>query len=117
MWAFNHDEATRSFAKAASLDPACAACYWGIALTVGPNYNLTSVAPLRVRVAFEALTAARAQAALAGPVEQGLITALAARHPSAQAPDKAQGAALLVAYAQAMRALAARFPRTMTLRC
>jgi hypothetical protein len=29
LWAFNHDEATRSFAKAAQLDPACASCYWG----------------------------------------------------------------------------------------
>ncbi len=110
MWAFNHDEASRSFARAASLDPACAACYWGLALTVGPNYNLTSVAPTRVRVAFAALEAARAQAAAATPVEQGLIEALAARHPSAQAPDKAQGAALLAAYAQAMAALAERFP-------
>jgi hypothetical protein len=27
MWAFNHDEATRSFAKAAELDPTCAACF------------------------------------------------------------------------------------------
>ena len=109
-WAFNHDEATRSFAQAASLDPTCAACYWGVALTVGPNYNLTSVAPERVRVAFDALQAARAQAAAATPVEQGLIAALAARHPDAQAPDKAQAAALLAAYAQAMRALAERFP-------
>jgi hypothetical protein len=37
LWAFNHDEATRSFAKAAALDPACAMCYWGVSLTVGPN--------------------------------------------------------------------------------
>ncbi len=28
LWAFNHDEATRSFAKAAQLDPQCAMCYW-----------------------------------------------------------------------------------------
>jgi len=26
LWAFNHDESTRSFAKAAQLDPQCAAC-------------------------------------------------------------------------------------------
>ena len=37
LWAFNHDEATRSFAQAAALDPDCAACYWGVALTVGPT--------------------------------------------------------------------------------
>ena len=38
VWAFNHDEATRSFARAAELDPKCASCYWGVALTLGPNY-------------------------------------------------------------------------------
>jgi hypothetical protein len=27
LWVFNHDEATRSFAKAAELDPQCAMCY------------------------------------------------------------------------------------------
>ena len=37
MWGFNHDEATRSFAKAAELDPNCAACFWGVSLTVGPT--------------------------------------------------------------------------------
>src|SRR4051794_25558918 len=33
LWAFNHDESTRSFAKAVQLDPQCAMCYWGVALT------------------------------------------------------------------------------------
>ena len=37
IWAFNHDEATRSFAKAATIDPKCASCYWGVALTLGPQ--------------------------------------------------------------------------------
>lgn len=27
-WAFNHDEAYRSFAKAAELDPGCTLCFW-----------------------------------------------------------------------------------------
>ena len=31
IFAFNHDEATRSFAKAAELDPTCASCLWGVA--------------------------------------------------------------------------------------
>src|SRR5436305_14794287 len=39
LWAFNHDESTRSFAKATQEDPQCAMCYWGVALTVGPTYN------------------------------------------------------------------------------
>ena len=110
LWAFNHDEATRSFAKAATLDPDCAACYWGVALTVGPNYNYTHVAAPRASLAFAALQSALAHEARATPVERGLIEALAARYPDAQAPDHAGGVARLAAYAEAMRALAARFP-------
>jgi len=39
IYAFNHDEAARSFQKAAELDPKLAIAYWGIAEAVGPNYN------------------------------------------------------------------------------
>src|SRR5689334_37745 len=39
-YGFNHDEATRSFAKGAEVDPGCAMCFWGAALTMGPNYNV-----------------------------------------------------------------------------
>src|ERR1043166_8916014 len=39
IYAFNHDEAARSFQRAADLDPKCAMAYWGIAEAVGPNYN------------------------------------------------------------------------------
>src|ERR1700730_7327168 len=83
LWAFNHDESTRSFARAAELDPACAACYWGVALTVGPNYNVPAM-------------------------EQPLISALAARYPAPQPPTDSD--AILTAYAAAMRSVAERFP-------
>ena len=39
IYAFNHDEAARSFRKAAELDPSLAIAYWGVAEAVGPNYN------------------------------------------------------------------------------
>ena len=55
LWAFNHDEASRSFARATQLDPNCAMCFWGVALTVGPNYNLPMMAEPRAKVAWEAL--------------------------------------------------------------
>ncbi|HEY7365955.1 MAG TPA: hypothetical protein VIE37_17800 [Methylomirabilota bacterium] len=35
VYAFNHHEAQKAFREAARLDPACAMCYWGIALTEG----------------------------------------------------------------------------------
>jgi tetratricopeptide (TPR) repeat protein len=111
LWAFNHDEATRSFAKAAELDPDCAACYWGVALTVGPNYNLPGMEEPRARVAAEALHRAREHARPASEVEQGLIGALATRYPTSQPLDPANLEPVARAYAAAMRELAQRFPQ------
>jgi tetratricopeptide (TPR) repeat protein len=110
IWAFNHDEASRSFARATQLDPNCAMCYWGVALTVGPNYNLPMMAEPRAKVAWEALQQAKANAAHATPVEQALITALNARYPNAQPLDPSTEGPVLLAYAQAMREIAGRFP-------
>ena len=39
VYAFNHDEAVRSFRRAAELDPNAAMPWWGVALALGPNYN------------------------------------------------------------------------------
>ena len=110
LWAFNHDEATRSFAKATELDPGCAACYWGVALTVGPNYNLPGMEEPRTRVAAEALHEAQEHARHASAVEQGLIGALATRYPTAKPLDPASLEPVARAYATAMRELAQRFP-------
>lgn len=41
-FAFNHAESVRSFRAAQTLDPDCAMCYWGEALALGPNINVTS---------------------------------------------------------------------------
>src|SRR5262249_37321395 len=38
-FSFNHDEAIRSYQKAADLDPNLAFAYWGIALCNGPHIN------------------------------------------------------------------------------
>jgi tetratricopeptide (TPR) repeat protein len=110
LWAFNHDEAARSFAKAAALDPACAACYWGVALTVGPNYNVPAMGEARARVARAALELAQANAARASAVEQALISALDARYPTSEPLGPGNLEPSLLAYATAMRQVAARFP-------
>jgi tetratricopeptide (TPR) repeat protein len=109
MWAFNHDEATRSFAKAAELDPDCASCYWGVSLTVGPNYNLPFLSEQRAKMAYEALQSAQQSAHGASPVEQALIGALAKRYPAARALDVQSTAPILAAYADAMKEVARRF--------
>lgn len=110
LWAFNHDESTRSFAKASLLDPQCAMCFWGVALTVGPNYNLPMMAASRAQVARDALEHGISRASTATPVEQALIGALAARYPNAQPLDPSNEGPILSAYAVAMRGIADRFP-------
>jgi tetratricopeptide (TPR) repeat protein len=109
LWAFNHDEATRSFAQAVQLDPGCAICDWGVALAVGPNYNLPRLSAARLAVANEALTQARAHAATAQPVERALIEALAARYALNLPLGPDNIAQANESYARAMRAVAEQY--------
>ncbi|MGH8540937.1 MAG: hypothetical protein ACRETW_10590 [Stenotrophobium sp.] len=110
LWAFNHDESTRSFAKAAQIDTQCAMCYWGVALTVGPNYNVPIMAEPRAEVASAALQLAQKNAAQSTPVEQALIAALSKRYPKPQPLDPSNEGPVLTAYAEAMRGVAGQFP-------
>ena len=110
MWAFNHDESSRSFARSAQLDSACAICLWGVALTVGPNYNMPMMAEPRAKVAYESLQRALQLLDKASPPEQALIEALKARYPRATALDASNLDPVLRAYAAEMRAVAERFP-------
>jgi tetratricopeptide (TPR) repeat protein len=110
IWAFNHDEAARSFAKASELDPKCALCFWGLGLALGPNYNMPMMAEARAKVAWDALGKAKALAATATPAEQALIAALARRYAGPTPLDPSNEAPLLAAYAGAMRDAAHRFP-------
>src|SRR5690242_4540594 len=66
-YAFNHDEAARSFAKAAAIDPSCAMCFWGASLTLGPNYNVPML-PDRFQMAWDALKKAEKLAPASSPV-------------------------------------------------
>ncbi len=110
LWAFNHDESSRSFARAAQLDPSCAMCFWGVALTVGPNYNLPMMAEPRAKVAWQALQQANANAPRTTKVEQALIAALGARYPDAKPLDPSNEGPVLSAYAKAMQSVAQAFP-------
>src|SRR6187399_2101823 len=47
LFAFNHDEAIRSFQRATELDPDCAMAWWGIAFPNGPHINNPAVPPER----------------------------------------------------------------------
>ena len=61
VYAFNHEEALRSFLHAAELDPTSPMPLWGIALSVGPNYNM-NINAAREGVAYKANLKKRAQA-------------------------------------------------------
>src|SRR6185503_18082532 len=87
-------------------DPDCALCFWGEALAYGPNIN-APMEPDAIASTLAALGKARALAGRASPAEQALIDALALRY---SADPKADRAALDGAYADAMFAVAARFP-------
>ncbi len=113
VWAFNHDEATRSFAKAAQIDPTCASCYWGVALTLGPNYNMPMMNAARAGVGMEALQKARANARRATPIERSLIEAAAKRYAGAAQVDPTNSKPLLAAYVDAMRDVAAKYPNDL----
>lgn len=99
-YAFNHDEAIRSFHTAALHDPGLAMAWWGVALCNGPHINYPAMDPARSRAAWDALTKAQARAATASQVERDLIGALAARYAS---PPPADRRPLDEAYAAAMK--------------
>ncbi|RPH40728.1 MAG: hypothetical protein EHM91_10795, partial [Planctomycetota bacterium] len=72
LYAFNHDEAIRSFARATELDPACAMAHWGISCANVPHINNPAVDEAHAKAAWAALTKARENAASATPIEKAL---------------------------------------------
>ncbi len=106
-YAFNHDEAIRSFTKAAELDPTSAMPWWGIAYCQGPNYNDTMMTEERSQGAWDAIQNALANIDNTTPVERDLIEAMATRYAKPWPPDRT---ALDVAYADAMESLWQKYP-------
>ena len=106
VYAFNHDEAVRSFRRAAQLDPQMAMAHWGIALAFGPNINLEAEAD-REKAAYQAVQQARALAAKGPENERLYIEALARRHSAAADSDPARRA---LDYRDAMGELVKRYP-------
>ena len=104
VYGFNPVEAARSFEAAVALDPLCATCWWALAWALGPNIN-SDMEPQAASRVERALGEARKQGARASPEHRALIEALAQRHPALGIVDEA-------AYADRMRALARRYPRS-----
>jgi tetratricopeptide (TPR) repeat protein len=106
VFGFNHDEARKSFQRAAELDPKLAMAWWGVSLTLGPNYNLP-VDPEREKAGYDAAQRAVALKPNASESERAYIDAVAVRYSNDPKADLHQ---LDVTYKDAMSKLAARYP-------
>ena len=106
IYAFNHDEAARSFERAAELDPKLAMAYWGVAEAVGPNYN-DPASEDRFKQAHAAIQKAVDLSAQASASEQAYINAMAKRFPADPKSDLKKAAE---DYRNAMRQVMQKYP-------
>jgi len=111
-FAFNHAESARSFRAAQKLDPDCAMCFWGEALALGPNINVTSNGKVVMSddertAAYAAIQEAVRLKAGASQKEQDFIDALASRYNGDPATPREP---LDNAYMDAMRDLYHNYP-------
>ena len=105
-YAFNHPAAIASFEKAASFDPECAMCYWGVAWASGPNIN-AALTPEGGEVAHHAIHRALELADGVSERERAYIEAMAVRYEEDPMTDRARQDS---AYARAAAALADAYP-------
>ena len=106
VYAFNHEEAIRSFEAAAQQDPQAAMPYWGIALALGPNIN-SAMEKKDERRAVEMVQKARQLVDHTTRGEKAYIEALVTRYVGRKG-TKRRG--FDEAYAKAMRSVAQQFP-------
>lgn len=111
-FAFNHAESARSFRAAQTLDPECAMCYWGEALALGPNINVTSNGKVVMSddertSAFGAIQKAVALKDTVSEAERDYIEALAVRYNGDPSTPREP---MDEAYGNAMRDLHAKYP-------
>jgi tetratricopeptide (TPR) repeat protein len=109
VYAFNHDEAIRSFQKAAAIDPQSPMPLWGIALALGPNINL-DIDLERGKAAYDAVQRALVLATRAPAVERAYVNALVKRYSN---DPRADVKALAVQYRDAMRDLSRAYPNDL----
>lgn len=105
-YGFNHDAAERSFLRAAAADPACAMCWWGAALVLGPHVN-AGMEPDKAATAWARVHKARALADGVTPRERAYIEALVHRYAEQPPTDRR---ALDEAWAQAMAEVVRQHP-------
>lgn len=106
-YGFNHEEAIRSFQKAAELDPEMAMAYWGIAFALGPNYNLPADNRQR-KLAYNAMQKAIKLSENVSRKEKDYIRALARRY--AKEVEKVDQTDLNEEFRKGMKELYLKYP-------
>lgn len=107
LYGYNHDEAIRSFEKAAKVDPSCAMAWWGSAYARGLHINNPEMSEEQSRLAHEAARKALAALDDETPVEQALVRAVSTRYAVPVPKDRS---GLDKRYAAAMEAVWHKFP-------
>ena len=118
IWAygFHWEEAVVCFKKATEEDPHCAMAWWGVAYSVGPEYNRMwhqldeNELEIALKECFEASQNALSLSSNVNEVEKDLIKALSSRHPSPEAPRNFDD--WTNDYADAMRKVYFKYPKT-----
>jgi len=105
-YAFNHAEAIRAFRTAQALDTDCAMCWWGEALSWGPNINLPMDTP-SAHAAYAAMQEALARIEGESELELDLIRALQVRYSEDPPAERSH---LDKAYSEAMADVARSYP-------
>ena len=106
MYAFNHEEAVRSFKRAGELDPQLAMANWGIALALGSNYNLQADSP-QLKEAYANLQKALTLSPKSSEHERAYIEALVKRYSNDEQADRQK---LALDYKNAMGEVVNRYP-------
>ncbi|QEG41511.1 tetratricopeptide repeat protein [Roseimaritima ulvae] len=109
-YAFNHDEAIRSFEQAIQFDPDCVMAWWGIALCNGPHINNPLMDQPRSQAAWQAIEKAKAACDSATATEQALITALKSRYTADAKANVEERPMFDKRYAMSMRRVHQQFP-------
>ncbi|KAI1367700.1 TPR domain protein [Xylaria arbuscula] len=94
-YAFNHEESAKCFERAIEIDSDCCMAYWGLAYTLGPNYNkpweFFDAAELETTVQCTHRAVERAESLAVNrdvsAVEKAIINALKSRYPREHAVE------------------------------
>jgi tetratricopeptide (TPR) repeat protein len=116
-YGFNHEEAVKCFERATAADETCAMAYWGIAYSIGPNYNKPwemfdsdELQTVVARAHDAALSAQKHAANNSTAREKALVAAVMFRCPTSHVENLESRSAWNEKYAEAMGKVYSQYP-------